>query len=211
MTGTKWSAARIAKLFLELMLGLLSIVTVILLVMVLITPVQRAQLAETDLTVYVAVAEGGLLPVATLTLQDNPTDGPGEFRHARLVKTYGELRLLTTRFDLHGTFLVLYLLAVVMVLVVVLALRSVVKNALDGRPFDLRLIGIILLIGGCVWPVAQYLLARAVLAAAAVAGVPLAPASRFSTDPLLIGLLLLVLAAVFSHGADLEEEGSLTV
>ena len=217
MTRAKWPAARIAKLLLELTLAVVGLATLILLVLVLFTPFFRNQLPETDLTALVVVGDRSLHPVAHLTLQNNPTDAPGEFRHARLVKAYGELRLNTTRFGLHWAFLVTYLFAFATVMVVMWALRGVVKNALDGRPFDrrnatlLRLTGIILLVGGCVWPAAHYLLARAVLAAAPVTGIPLAPAARFSTDPLLIGVLLLVLATVFSHGADLEEERSLTV
>jgi|GEM_PF-4857899 len=216
MPTSKWTAARVAKLFLEISMGLAGVAALVFLVLLLFTPFLRHG-SETDVTSQVAVGGRTLLPVAPLTLQNNPTNAPGEFRSARLVKGYGELRLITTRHDLHWAMLVLYFLAYAMMLVVIWALRGVVTNALAGRPFDrrnarlLRLTGLVLLVGGCLWPVAQYLLARAVLVAAPVDGFPLAPAFRFSTDPLLVGLLLLVLAAVFSHGADLEEERSLTV
>ena len=45
----------------------------------------------------------------------------------------------------------------------------------------------------------------------AVEGLTLSPALRFSKDWFLGGLLFLVLASIFRHGTELEEDRALTV
>lgn len=217
MTTKKWPAARIAKLWLDIGLVLLGLAIVVLVLWFLVTPFLWHDRFESDLTVLVSVGERTLLPVYHLDLGGPPSAGLDEFRNTRLVEATGELRMLTTRRGLHYLGLLGYAVGVAIAWWVLWMIRAVVKSALEGRPFErvnsrrLRNAGLVILVGSVAWPLSQYFLAVHVLKRVAVQGLPLAAAVPFSSDPMLIGLLLLVLAAVFSHGADLEDERSLTV
>jgi hypothetical protein len=151
-------------------------------------------------------------------LEIRPTEGAtSAIRRARLVKAHGELRAVTPSLSLHLETLGAYLLMLGMILWVVWSIRQVIATALAGRPFDrsnhrhLRRAGILLIASGVVWPAIEYVLAAATLRHVASVHPPVSPALTVGSDWILAGLMVLVLSAVFSHGADLEDERTLTV
>jgi hypothetical protein len=225
MKKKTWPAARIAKVWLELSAGVLALASVIIALLIATAPLREGYMA--DMTVPVSIgrqAESLPIPramaaVLPLQMRDDPGHGHDlpEFRDPRLIKGFGELRMDTTNAALYYTWMLANLIVVVLALWIIWSLRGVVKSTLEGSPFcrsnarRLRVIGLIIAGAGVVWPLFQYYHAKAVMARAMVEGLPLAPALRFSSDSILAGLLVLVLAAVFSHGADLEDERSLTI
>jgi len=226
MSRRRWPAARIAKLWLEIAIGVLALAGAVMVVLLLVGLVWRPPDAYlSDLTVQVSVGEQisrvpaprALAAAMPLKISAAPSGEPDEFRNPMLVKTFGELRLDTSNAGLYCSSMLSLLGAVAVVLWLLWTLRALVVSALDGAPFTRRNVRRLSTIGfaiiglGLVAPVLQYLLARAVLARAAVEGLPMAPAFRLSADPILGGLLVLVLAAVFSYGVDIEEERSLTI
>jgi hypothetical protein len=218
MKKKRWPAARIAKLWLEISLGLGLLAGAALLFWVaVVSPFTWDDGSAVDLTVYAAVGNRSVLPVLPLTLDEPSNFARERFRQARLVRAEGELRMLTTSPFHHYACMLTYLGAIGLAVWVTWMLRCVVATALEGQPFDrknsyrLRLVGLVVIAGGLLWPLLQFLIARSVLNQLSVTELPLAPAFSLSSDPFLVGLLLLVLASVFSHGADLEDERSFTI
>jgi hypothetical protein len=147
---------------------------------------------------------------------EGPT-GASEFHRARLVKGYGELRVLSTDWGLHFASMFFFLVGILTVLYAVWTLRKILQSVLAGEPFApvnslrLRRIGFVVLALTVLLPLAEYWIGRTVLYRLPVHDLSLCPAFRFYPDGVLIGLLFLVLSTIFRHGAELEEERSLTV
>ena len=96
-------------------------------------------------------------------------------------------------------------------------IRQVVASVLEGDPFTLRnagrlrLVGLILLVGGILGPLLEYVHASMVLAQVGNHNLPLSPPLSFSADVILLGLIILALSTVFGHGKELEDDKSLTI
>lgn len=216
MRRPPWPAARIAKFWLDVTLVLGVIGGLCLVSAALLAPLVWSDDTESDLTVWVAVGEQPIRPVVPLEVV-SVAGAPARIRDARLVDAQGELRAVTSSLPFHLGFLGSYLLMLGMVLWMVWLVRRVIVAALAGRPFEranarrLRVVGVLLIAAGVVWPVLQYVLASEVLRGIASVHPPISPALALGFDPILAGLLLLVLSTVFSHGADLEDERALTV
>jgi hypothetical protein len=216
MTGKRWPAARIAKVWIDIGVALLMVGGTVLVGAVAIAPLVWDEGQGGDLNVVVAVGERPLFPVVRLVAR-SATEGSSPIRDAHLVKATGELRAVTSNLGLHMASMGAFAGAVFLVAWVFWSIRQVIRSALDGHPFDrrnvsrLRRAGVILVAGSLAWPLSQYALATAVLNRVTIEGVPLSASISSPSDGILSGLLLLVLAAVFAHGADLEDERSLTV
>jgi hypothetical protein len=170
-----------------------------------------------DVNVTVAVGPHSVLPRMPLEMAPADPGVASDFHRARLVKGYGELRVLSTDLGLHFASMFFFLVGILTVLYAVWTLRRVLHSVLAGEPFApvnslrLRRIGFVVLALTILFPFAEYWIGRTVLERPTVEGLSLSPAFRFSTDGVLIGLLFLVLSTIFRHGAELEEERSLTV
>lgn len=216
MGRSLWPAARIAKLWLDVTLVVGLIAGLFLTSALLLAPLVWSDDTDSDLSVWVAVGERPIRPVVPLEVHAVGGTTPS-FRDARLVNGQGELRALTSSLPLHLAFLGSYLVMLAMALWVVWLIRRVIVAALDGRPFDranvrcLRLAGLLVMLAAVAWPLLQYLLGAEVLRHLASVHPPISPALSFGTDAILIGLVLLILSTVFSHGADLEDERAMTV
>ena len=216
MTGRRWPAARIAKVWIDVVLVLLLLAGAVLVGVLALAPLVWDERKEGDLTVAVAVGERPFFPVVRLTARPL-TEQESPIRDVHLVKATGELRAVTPSLGLHMASTGAFAGAVFLVAWVLWSIRQVIRSALDGRPFDrrnvsrLRRAGVILVAGSLAWPLSQYALATAILTRVTIEGVPLSASISPPSDGILSGLLLLVLAAVFAHGADLEDERSLTV
>jgi hypothetical protein len=216
MAARKWTSARVVKVWLDVVLALGGVIGALLVLYLLFSPLMFRQEGG-DVSVVVAIGPHSFLPRMPLELASPPSDGGDGSSRAYLVKGYGELRTATTDLWLHLASMLFFVLGIGVVLYTVWILRQVLVTALAGEPFApansrrLRWIGFIVLALAVVAPCVEYLLGQAVLARLAVEGLRLSPAFRFSTDFVLVGLLFLVLAAIFRHGTELEEERALTV
>lgn len=135
----------------------------------------------------------------------------------RVVDASGELRFDSDNALMHFTVNSIWVFGVLVVLCIVFLLRRIFQSVIDGEPFSLanasrlRAIGIIIMVAGVLFPLAQYLTAKAVLSRVAVDGIPLNPPFSFELDMVVLGLMLVALSTVFTHGARLEHDQSLTV
>ena len=172
----------------------------------------------TDVSVPVTIGRGSLVPVLELSIAVPDTaQSPPILTRPRLVKGRGELRLDTKQWEWHLLTGLIHLLGVAVGLWVVYLLRRVVAAVLAGAPFassnasHVRLIGFILMGSGLVMPSLEWLTSRLVLANVAIENVNLGPPTGFRADPILAGLLVLVLATIFDRGSRLERDQSLTI
>jgi hypothetical protein len=110
-----------------------------------------------------------------------------------------------------------FLVGGLLVIFVIFLVREVVASVVDGDPFTarnagrLRIVGLILVVGGVVGPLFEYALATAVLGRLETTPVPLSAPLTFSIEVILSGLIILALSTVFGHGRELEDDKSLTI
>jgi len=220
MTTRKWTPVRIAKIWFDIVLVGGAVAAVLLIGYALMTPwiLQTIQGSPgIDVNVPVAVGTHTLLPRMPLEVAATEPDERFRFNQARLVKAHGELRMLSTDWSLHFVSMLYPIIYLAVVFSAVWTFRRVLQSVIAGHPFApensvrLRRIGFVILALTACGPVAEYWVGRTVLERLTIEGVSLSPAFRFSTDGILMGILFLVLSAIFQHGNELEEERSLTV
>ncbi len=219
MAVRRWSSTRAVKVWLDVVLMLGGLATLVLLVWAMAAPIVMSleEPIPADLSVAVAIGPHSALPRMPLQFEEIGDAGGARFHRPRLVWGYGELRTETFSWRLHFVGLGFHLIALLATLWAIWNLRQVVKTALAGEPFApanshrLRRIGFIILTVTLVAPLIEYQLGRYLLEQLSIEGLTLSPALRFSKDWLLGGLLFLVLASIFRHGTGLEEERALTV
>lgn len=215
MKNPKLISARIVKVYLDICLVLGAIVLPLLLIWTLISPlVMSEEPVFADTTIPITVGESSLFPV--FPVASSAMEGVG-ISNLNLVKARGELRFDTTSWGLHLAAILPFFIVGLLVMWVILLIRQVVASVLVGNPFTVRnagrlkLVGFILLIGGTVGPLFEYLHADMVLARISTDTVPLSPPLMFSTEVILAGLIMLALSTVFGHGKELEDDKSLTI
>lgn len=215
MTTRHLVTARIVKFWLDLVLVLGTAGAAVLTLFLLFGPLLADDSAPPfDVAIPVAIGERPIKPVLPLTAGDQ---GAVVAESPRIVDGYGELRFRTSTLRVHLLQTSLIVLGLLLVLWVVYLLRAIFKSVLGGTPFDpanaarLRWIGALILAGGFLAPLAQYVMTASILRHVSVEGLPLSPPLLFKLDIVLAGLMILVLSAVFDHGARLEQDQSLTV
>ena len=179
-----------------------------------LAPLARGDQGRFDVALPVALGERSVRPVLDLSSGPGTEEGMSELR---IVDGRGELRLHTDDVTLHlvGTGVILTGIAVV--LWGLFLLRRILTNAARGQPFHpssaraLNQVGWILVVAGILVPLVQNLMARIVLPRIEVTNVTLAPPLDFSSDAIVGGLLLLVLASVWAQATEMAEEQSLTI
>lgn len=108
------------------------------------------------------------------------------------------------------------LLSVALLVVGLVRVRRILRRALEGRPFDLlnahdlRALGVLILIGAFVLPVAQYGVAVWAISEAGGEGGRIGTSLGFVV-PALIGLLVLALGEVWRYGVALQRDAEATV
>jgi len=96
-------------------------------------------------------------------------------------------------------------------------LRGVVKSILEGEPFAeentgrIRKLGYALLVVSILWPFLQYLAASEILRRLPNIDPALNPGPTFDAGVILISLLILLLAHVWSYGLEIERDRELTI
>ena len=218
MKKPRWSAARIAKIWTDIALVLCCLAILALGCWLAISPwvFDRGDLPK-EVVVFVAIGDQSFLPHLPLAVAAGQAGDGLEVSNPRLVHGSGELRIDTDRWWPHFLSMGRFLVGLLVALYICWSLRGLLKTVLQGRPFTaengrrIRNLGLVILISGLVWPLVEYVSARAVLALVTFEGMSLSPAIGGSKDVVLTGLLLLVLSTIFRHGTELEEERSLTV
>jgi len=215
MNAQKRISARVVKIWLDVSLVLGGIFWCLLLLWLLLSPlVMSGSSTSADGVVQVAIGSGSLRPVLSLS---GTGSGSARIDSLRVVDGRGELRFKTTTWWLHFVGAVTMLVGTFAVLFVIYILRKIVVTVTAGRPFTvanvrrIRLIGFLLLVGGVVIPLAEYLVARIILGQIISEGITLSPPFDLNGGVILGGLLILVLATVFEYGVRLESDQSLTI
>ncbi len=219
MTVRRWNSTRVVKVWLDVMLILGALATLVLLVWAMAAPIVMSleQPIPADVSAMVAVGPHSALPRLSLDFEEASEAEKARFHRVRLLWGYGELRAETFDWRLHLVGLGFALAATLVALWAVWNLRQVVKTTLAGEPFApansrrLRRISLVILGMTLVAPFIEYQFGRYLLEQLTIEGLSLSPALRFSKDAFLVGLLFLVLASIFRHGTGLEEEKALTV
>jgi hypothetical protein len=215
MRRTGLISARIARVYLDICLGICTIALPLLLLWLLFSPALIASGGfYADATVPVVVGESSAFPVLRLSATGQEAAG---FSNLRLVKARGELRFETTSWWLYASTMLPLLVGGVLVIFLIFLVRQVVASVAAGDPFTernatrLRIVGLILIVGGVVGPLLEYAFASAVLGSIKTMPVPLRAPLTFSVEAILSGLIILALSTVFGHGRELEDDKSLTI
>jgi hypothetical protein len=96
-------------------------------------------------------------------------------------------------------------------------LRAIVKAVLDGDPFAIengrriRRLGFAVLLVSLIQDLVQYIAAAEILKQMPTAVPALEPGPTFNFELILVSLLILLLAHIWSYGLDLERERALTI
>lgn len=163
--------------------------------------------------VPVAIGEGSFY--TRLPVEGSQDTGSGFL--SRISQGRGNLILYHHSLPLHlgGEAVILLLYGVL--LWGIFMLRQILVTTAAGRPFDplnptrLNRLGWIILSLSVLASVAQYLASKWVLSRFGPVSIPLAPAIEVHGEWLMCGLLVLVLAAIWSHAVLMAEDQSLTV
>jgi lipoprotein signal peptidase len=208
------TVTRTAKVWLDIAFFLAAAAGIGLALWLVVSPLVLRGGQVGDITIPVAVGSGSLRP--TLTVEVDTIAAPS-IRRAVLVEARGELRVQSTSWSLQFFPNLGLLIGIAVVLYVLLLLRRMLSSVLVGDPFAaanatrMRIMGVILVAAGALGPVAEHLAARTMLRMVPVRDVALTAPFDLRVDVILVGLLLLVLAAVFGYGSELERERSLTI
>jgi hypothetical protein len=138
-------------------------------------------------------------------------------RSPKIVDARGELRFRTSRWGLQFVCNLGYLIGALFVMSVVYLIRKVLQEVAQGKPFGpknanrIRGIGLLLVLIGVMGPIIEYAAARIVLSRIPAADPALSAPLSFRSDPVLAGLLIVVLAQIWAYGSALEREQALTI
>lgn len=208
------TVTRAAKVWLDIAFFLAAAAGIGLALWLVVSPLVLRGGQVGDITIPVAVGSGSLRP--TLTVEVDTIAAPS-IRRAVLVEARGELRVQSTSWSLQFFPNLGLLIGIAVVLYVLLLLRRMLSSVLAGDPFAaanatrMRIMGVILVAAGALGPVAEHLATGTMLRMVPVRDVALTAPFDLRLDVILVGLLLLVLAAVFGYGSELERERSLTI
>jgi len=212
------TSARIVKICLDVVLALGGLGAALLALWLVVSPLVMSGPGKyADVSIPVAIGERSVLPVVRLEVTNGGSGVTPDHRHPRIVKGRGELRLETTHWSLQSLSNTVYLFGIMVVLYVVYMLRGVFKTVTAGAPFApvnssrLRRIGFVLIGAGIIVPILEYVVAWAILSRVTITGAELSPPVHVDPELVLGGLMLLALATIFRHGAELEQDQSLTV
>ena len=206
--------ARIVKTVLDVLFGLSVVVCVGLILWVAVAPLVLNQ-SEGWGTASVPVRIGvGQEPQFDVSFASSPED---EINDAYVVEAEGTLQLETRNYLLILIANAAKIVGLIGLAYIIYLLRSVVKTILVGEPFAeesnrcIRKLGFVLLFVSIVWQGVEYLAASEILRRLPNVEPALNPGPTFDSGVILISLLILLLAHVWSYGLDIERERALTI
>jgi hypothetical protein len=205
---------RIVKAVLDILLGLSVVACIGLILWVSVAPIVLNQSKGWG-TASVPVTIGvGQEPQFDVSYTSSPED---EINGAYVVEAEGTLQLETRNFLLILIANAAKIVGLIGLAYIVYLLRSVVKTILEGEPFAeessrrIRKMGYMLLVVSIVWQAVEYLAASEILRQLSDVRPALNPGPTFDAGVILISLLILLLAHVWSYGLDIERERALTI
>jgi len=213
MAIRKARLARALKVWLDLVLVVGLIAWGLIVVWLTVSSIVIGPDRPADAGVRVSVGRSMMLPAVPLAAS-SPDHTIAE---THLVKARGELRFQTTDWLVHVASNGALVLTMMFALAGIFLVREMLRAAIAGEPFApanvrrFRHLALLLVAGGVIVPLLDYATAVLVLGRVRVEGLPISPALPVALDPVLVGLLVYVLAAVFDYGAALEDDRSLTV
>jgi hypothetical protein len=203
------------KLWFDLVLLLGTVGLAVVMVLGIATSFEEEDQSDWTVSVPIALGEGQLESVLSLTSETG--EGPVA-TEKRIVDGRGELRFDTLDNVLYLGSIFYHCLAGIIALCVVYLLRRILSSTLKGEPFsranvrDLMLIGWIMVAAGAIGPFLERFFVDWVLRDLVAASVAISPPPLgLKVDVLVPGLLILVLASVWAEAAAMAEEQSLTV
>jgi hypothetical protein len=205
---------RIVKTVLDILFGLSIVACVGLILWVVVAPLVLNQ-SEGWGTALVPVTIGtGHEPQFDVSFTSSPED---EINDAYVVEAEGTLQLETRNFLLILIANAAKIVGLIGLAYIVYLLRGVVKTILKGEPFAeqnshrIRKMGYMLFVVSIVWQGVQYLAASEILRRLSNVEPALNPGPTFDAGVILVSLLVLLLAQVWSYGLDIERERALTI
>jgi len=138
-------------------------------------------------------------------------------RNAFVDESQGTLRLETTNWSFIAVSNLAKLLTAIGLAYSFYLLRSILQAILQGEPFGqdstmrLRKMGFAVLAVGFLRPTVEYLAAKFILDRLVLTQPPLSLPSLFKSEVILVSLLILILAQVWSYGLELERERALMI
>jgi hypothetical protein len=205
---------RIVKVVLDILFGLFVVACVGLILWVAVAPIVLNK-SEGWGTASIPVTIGaGHEPQFDVSFTSSPED---EINDAYVVEAEGTLQLETRNFLLILIANAAKIVGLIGLAYIVYLLRSIVKTILEGEPFAeessrrIRTMGYMLLVVSIVWQTVQYLAASEILRRLPDVAPTLNPGPTFDAGVILISLLILLLAHVWSYGLDIERERALTI
>ena len=208
------TTASVTKLFLDVIFWCGSAAAVLFTLFLVLSPFAMRDGFVADTSFPVAIGVGAPRPVLPVTVDTIATPAA---QTAVIVDARGELRLTTTSWPLQFLPNVGMLLALWVAIYIVYLMRGILRRVKAGDPFApgnvraLQIVGTLLVVLGFFGPFLEYAVVRSALDQVALRGVALTAPFDLQTDAVLAGLLVLVLAGIFRHGADLERDRALTI
>jgi hypothetical protein len=206
--------ARFVKVVVDVVYFLLVGVCVVLILWMVIAPIIFSQADILGTASIEVVLGSGDEPQFDVVFKGPTQDG---IHTAFVEEAEGTLRLETTSSLLVVIANVAKLLAAISLAYLFYLLRAVVGDIVDRVPFGattgqrIRRLGYVVLLVGVFYPAVQYMAAKEILNRLPAAEPALNPAPTFDSKVILISLLVLLLAHVWSYGLELERDRALTV
>jgi hypothetical protein len=213
-TSKNLKLTRVVKILLDVIFGLLVFVCAILVLWIALSPFIM-NVSDIAITSSVPVAIGsGDEPRFDVKVAGAESKG---IRAAFVDEAQGILRLETTDWSFIFVSNLAKLLTAIGFAYVIYLLRSVLQAILQGDPFApentvrVRRIGYLVLAVALLQATVDYFAAEMILAQLVIVEPALSLPSPFEGEVILVSLLILVLAQVWSYGMELERDKALTI
>jgi hypothetical protein len=205
--------AKFLKVVLDILFGSLIFITVLLILWITIFPLllQRGILGTASIPVGIG---SGSEPSFSVSFENSPKE---DVHNAFVDEAGGVLRLETTSWYLIFISNAAKLVTAVGLTYFFNLLRKVLRSIMNGTPFEssnairIRRIGYLILILGFVIPTTDYIAANEILHRLRGTLPELTVPSPFKAEIILVSLLVLLLAQVWSYGVEIERDRALTI
>jgi hypothetical protein len=206
--------SRFVKFVVDLIFWLLVGAGIFLVLWIVLTPL-LVYAVDIPITASVPVAIGlGDEPQFGIEVVGSNAKG---IRNAFVDQAQGTLRLETTNWRYILTSNLAKLITAIGLAYTFYLLRAILRSIIEGDPFSpencsrVRRVGYLVLLVALLRATVEYFAANEILNQLAVTNPPLSTPSPFNAEILLVSLLILVLAQVWSYGLELEHDRALTV
>lgn len=205
---------RFVKFLVDLLFWLLAGASVLLLLWIALSPL-LFMMTDIAFTASVPVAIGvGEEPRFDVEVAEPAVKG---IRAAFVDEAQGTLRLETTNWRYVLTSNLAKLITAIGLAYAFYLLRAILQATIDGDPFSaenctrVRRLGYLVLLVALISAAVDYIAANNMLSQLMLTNPALSPPSPFNAEVILVSLLILVLAQVWSYGLELERDRALTI